>query len=209
MEIIYYQNPLRTRIYLNDAEKERLKLNIKIEELQERLYSVYYQLVHHNPLEVLECPNPHRNGKTHLQLAQEEFEEDWFKTIDKEVEHRYKLYIDDLENGYHMGDCTCIPCSCMKCHAESLVGIDTIAGLGKHSASKIDGLFTKVRSPFDIRTIDEVLELLKDYEPNPIKPESWKNSSQEYYESHIPRWRAEGKAAYDWLLKYKKEKLGR
>ncbi len=51
-----------------------------------------------------------------------------------------KYLVDALKNA-HCGDCTCIACSCDKCHAEELLGIHTTRGLGKHEASYVEAAF--------------------------------------------------------------------
>jgi len=206
MKIIYYPNPLRTRVYLNDLEKENFRLRYKVEYLHDIISGVRYRLKE-DPNKKLECPNPNMNGLTHWELARKQIPENFYTDeFDEHITEMANYYLNDLENGYHCGDCTCVPCSCSKCHAEYLLGIDTIKGLGKHEAHKIDALFNPVRmSTFDTRTIDEVLELLKNYHIEKTKPESWSNFQQEYYESHIPRWNREAENAYKWLLNYKHE----
>ena len=151
------------------------------------------------------------NGKTHWQLAKEEIPDNFYEDeFDQHILDRANMHIQDLENGYHCGDCTCLPASCSKCYAESLIGIDTINGLGSHSASKIDSLFCNGNhwSPFDIRSITEVLNILKNYKVEPYEEnEYWQSASKEVYEYHTPRWIKEAEYAYEWLLKYKEEKL--
>lgn len=78
----------------------------------------------------------------------------------------------------HGGDCTCIPCSCRKCWAEEYLGIDTIAGLGKHSAAKIQGAF-KIG-----KTIDAAIDILSE-EKEYVKPDTWPDSVG--WDIHIPR----------------------
>lgn len=211
MKFVYYQNPLRTRVYLDDQEKEKLKLKLQIEQLENIVNGVHYYL-EKDPMEVLECPNPNMNGKTYLELARKEIPKNWCEAIDDYVEEMHKLYIDDLENGYHIGECTCIPCSCSKCHAEYLIDIDTIPVLGKHEAAKIGSYFTGGFYQFDVMTIDEVLNKLKNYKVPPFEEnDAWNDKSKkqkDIYEYHSPRWQKEAERAYEWLLKYKEEKLG-
>lgn len=104
MKYIYYQNPLRTKVILDEQEKEIFRLRCEREGLKAKDYLPYLE-------------------------------------------------------GYHMGDCTCVPASCPKCYAESLLGVDTIEGLGKYEAGKIHDVFCP-HNDFDERTIDEVLEEL-------------------------------------------------
>ena len=207
VKFVYYPNPLRTRVYLDDKEKENFKLKYKLDQFKDVFYGVKYYLKE-DPNKILECPNPYRNGKTYWSLAKNEVDfslEEWQEELDQQANE----LIEDLQ-GYHVGDCTCIPCSCMKCYAEYLAGIDTIPGLGKHEASKIDGLFfaNKRMSTFDIRTIDEVLDILKNYKVEPFEEnEVWNKNpeSKEIYEFHSTRWIKEAEHAYKWLLNYKEE----
>jgi hypothetical protein len=60
--------------------------------------------------------------------------------MEENVETEVQWVVEALQD-FHLGDCTCDACRCIKCHAESLLGIDTIEGLGKHSARKIFGAF--------------------------------------------------------------------
>lgn len=88
--------------------------------------------------------------------------------------------------------------SCAKCLAEEAIGIDTIKGLGKHSANKILGAFSENRD------INEAIAILSQ-PPSYIKTEAWKSFSQEYYDKQIPRWESERINALAWLTKYKEE----
>lgn len=203
MKFIYYPNPLRNKVVLDENEKEIFRLKYKEEQLKDIIFSVKYHL-DKDPNEKKQCPNPYYNGKTNYELAKQEIPDNIYS---KEEEDNFikmaNHYIDDL-GSFHAGDCTCIPCSCAKCYAESILGVDTIPGLGKHEASKIWNYFVPDwRSPFDLRTIDEVLELLRTYEPK--ISEAWESCSQETFDHHAPRWRQEARNAYNWLYNYKME----
>ena len=112
---------------------------------------------------------------------------------DKWLEERAADYTQELL-GKHVGDCTCVPCSCSKCYAEMLLGIDTTKGLGKHSAYKIDGAFSGDAS------IEEAIQKLENYQPTYNLSSSW---PKEEWEKHIPRWLEEGKRAHAWLVAYR------
>jgi hypothetical protein len=123
--------------------------------------------------------------------------------LDTQVQELLDHYIEELR-GSHLGDCTCFAMSCSKCHAESTLGIDTIKGLGKHSAHKIQSAFSyKEGDVWKERTLDEALAILKDYEPKPTSGSGWDKVGG--FEAHIPRWKAEAKVAYEWLLAYQTE----
>ena len=128
-------------------------------------------------------------------------------------------YSDDEDNAYitrlidacqvelrniHCGDCICVPCSCLKCHAEEYLGINTLAGLSKHSAAKVASAFGNNGA----RALDQALESLASYNPtlwsNEARRQLWE-SCLPRWESCLPRWRAEAAAAHAWLLQYRNE----
>jgi len=57
----------------------------------------------------------------------------------------------------HIGDCTCVPCSCLKCHAEGYLGIDTIPGLANYLAYKVNVAFGRDNE----RSLDEAIVALE------------------------------------------------
>lgn len=77
---------------------------------------------------------------------------------------------------------------------EEALGMSTIKGLGKHSASKIMGAFG------DHDNIDEAIAHLEK-KPSYVKSDTWPDSVG--YDIHIPRWEAEREAALKWLRQYK------
>lgn len=191
MKITYNKNPLFTTIDLDENDKKELWYKIKVAELEELLSSTHFYL---------------EEGKYfNLERARKEADPEYYCTdekspLDKRCDELLEHYVSELQSR-HIGDCTCLACSCSKCHAESLVGIDTIPGLGKHSAHKIDGAFGKHNE----KTIDEAIDSLANYDPKPSDPNSdgWKKLGG--YEQYIPRWKAEAKNAHDWLVNYKNE----
>lgn len=183
MRIEYHQNPLRTKVFLDEKDKELFRLKIEQEVLFEALYSVHYHLSKN------ETPDVER-AKREASLVDTGYS--------KYVDELLEAYTQDLLHG-HMGDCTCVPCSCSKCHAEYILGIDTIEGLGKHLAYKIDSAFS--REDGSPRTIDEAIEQLDiplSEEPN----EHYKNHP-EMYKQYLPKWQKERIAAREWLINYK------
>ncbi len=194
MKITYNKNPLWTTIELDESEKKELWYKIKIKEMEELLFDAHFHLEEGNYYD--------------LNQARKAVDPDYYITgndgdenkIDKRCDEILNYYLSELQSN-HVGDCTCVPCSCLKCHAEDLIGIHTTQGLSKHSAHKINVAFGNNNE----KTIDEALDYLKNY--NPTKGLGWEKFSQEDFDKHIPRWKSEAKNAYDWLLKYKLEKL--
>lgn len=211
MKIEYAPNPLYTKVILDEHEQEIFKWKIRLKEYEEMVYSAYHTLTHHDWWNSLIAKNgeakPVRTLQDTIDEAVKELhpdywmdEEDGKQTkMEERVEMLFKLHMDDLV-GYHVGDCTCVPCSCSKCWAENLLGIDTIKGLGKHEASKINSAFGRQNE----KTLDEVIASLEDYEPKPFEANpAFKNWTKEDHDKHIPRWREEGKRAHIWLINYR------
>ncbi len=194
MKITYTPNPLRSQVLLDDHDKEVFRLKIKVEELQNRMFSAHFSLTESAYFNVTD--------------AQKHVDPTYYIQEDNEPPTKLEERVDSMFNYYtealldtHIGDCTCQPCSCLKCHAEGILGINTLAPYpGSHALSAINGAFAKDR------TLAEALVHLK----TPIsreRPENWRkgNASQEDYEKHIPRWEADRARAYEYLENYAKE----
>lgn len=178
MNITYTPNPLNTVITLDEADKKELWYKIKIEQIEEIMLDARMALEDDKHSEALDALDPDR------------YEEN----IDKRCDRLYQYYLESLAEP-HSGDCTCVAASCIKCHAEAMLGINTIEGLEKHSAAHMNSV--------SALGIDAALEHLKNYEPElPTDPASlatWAAVGG----FHVERWKQEARLAYDWLLKYK------
>ncbi|TLX16590.1 hypothetical protein [Rhizobium sp. MHM7A] len=184
MEISWHQNPLRTTVCLTEQEKELFRLQVIVAELEENIGTAAFHL------------DTTERNKTYFD-PEEAFQYLGYAVEADVGDREYNLYLSELESGSHMGDCTCFPASCVKCHAESILGIDTIDGLGKHSAHKIYGSFSRD----DATTIHDVIERLSDYEP--VRSGAWLNMPEEAFNQHVPRWKAEAQRALTWLTSYR------
>ncbi len=193
MKITYNENPLRTVVELDDHDRQIFWFKLKVEELQDRLYDVHFNLTE----------GKYFNIDHARKVADPDYyiqEDDGEKTpIDKRVDRLLESHTEELQ-GVHCGDCICVACSCMKCHAEGILGIDTLKpSPGCHALHKIDAAFSTGRS------LAEAIAHLRDHKIDRQKPEDWKSFTQEQYESHVPRWEAEQTAAYEYLKKYAEE----
>ncbi len=190
MKITYHKNPLYTTVALDEHEKKELWHTIRFQQMQELLFDVHFHLQEGEYFDLNEARQmaapDYYMGEDATQKSQ----------LDARCDMLLDYYLCELM-GSHAGDCTCFPCSCGKCHAEDLLGIHTIKGLGKHAAHKILSAF----GPNNEKTIEEALASLAQY--TPIKSNAWSAFAQEDFDKHVPRWTAESKAAYDWLLAYR------
>lgn len=177
MLVKWHENPLKSQIYLDAHEKQEIWLKSKLEQFEWALTRVKIDLDDNNIERVKKRIN---------------YEYLVGGDVDKEIDERLKEYIEALQDT-HLGDCTCFATSCVKCHAESLLGFSTIIGLGGHEAHKIEYAFEK------FETVDKVLNHLQNYEVGP-KPDTWPKDLD--YDIHIPRWKKESERAYKWLKNY-------
>jgi hypothetical protein len=183
MNIHYQPNPLRTVVELDDNDLETLRLKLIIEDLQDRIYGAHFHLVSGERFDVQAAIRS---------LNVEGLEDEPFE---KRISGLLAICVDELR-GAHIGDCTCQPCTCMKCYAETLLGIDTIKGLDKHAAIKIENAFASAHS------FDEALTWLDEYKP--VRTETWLRFPQEDFDRHVPRWTEEARQAADWLRHYRR-----
>lgn len=191
MNIIYHKNPLFTTVELNDYEKKEFWYKIKIKEMEELLFDAHFNLE----------KNHFNIEKSYLAVDPDYYfnSENNKKTkLDQRCDLLLEHLIEELKS-QHIGDCTCVPCSCSKCYAESILGIDTIPLLKKHSAYKINDAFGKNNE----NTLSEALEALKNYQPK--RTGSWLNYPEKDFLQHLSRWKIEAQDAYEWLLNYKNQ----
>lgn len=186
MKITYMENPLETTVELDEKEKEIFLLNIKLLNMEENRLMAEYALDDGNM----------KNVKEYISRSLDD------KSFEEYVQRLYDTYLEELMSS-HVGDCICVACSCMKCHAESILGIDTISGCNKYMGNSIFSAFRKYKN------IDTVIEKLDNYkvELSPKDEESWEKAGG--YSQHIERWTNDAKKSAEWLKKYKLEKLNK
>ena len=202
MKITYTENPLRTTVELDAADRELLWWKIKAAEIEELLFSVHCSL--DGQLFEVDIARAKRCADPAYYMAENDGEK---SKLDIRVDRILYWCLRELQSS-HCGDCTCQPASCLKCRAEAYIGIDTISGVGKHELRAIESAFT-VKLPDGTagqRTIAEALEVLRTYKPDLVMPASWEpHYTQEYYDSCAERWKGEAAEAYEWLKGYKEK----
>lgn len=128
MIIRWDENPLRTRVELDDSDRARLRLAVHVELLRRRIYATYFELEREGGSKKYAMGTLNIGGLEAAPLKE---------TLD-ELQAEYEAALQDE----HYGDCVCQAVSCEKCHAESLLEIDTIGGLGNHDGHQIQKHFT-------------------------------------------------------------------
>jgi len=186
MEVLWHENPLRTSIKLTDDEKEVYRLRVSIDEMRDAIWTARFYL---------------DGSKDYYDVGKARRELNVIDGNGELVESPYEWMMTELARGVHVGDCTCLPSSCGKCHAESVLGVDTIRGLGKHEAARLQSLFGGYGGAPE-RGISEVIQMLTEQIGQPFaKPEKWPDKVG--WEKHIPRWTEETRRALRWLTEYR------
>jgi hypothetical protein len=178
MKITYAHNPLATLVALEALEIAQLRLHLMAEEHEEQLGDLH------------DCLAEGRNfdlARARVLVAGAEEGRAGAALSARVVE--LSDYYEKALLGCHGGDCTCMPCSCLKCHAESAVGIDTIPGLNKHWAYKIDAAFR--HAP----TCPDAIAWMLEHPPEKMCQKPWQRP-------HIERWSREHARAIEWLTAY-------
>lgn len=135
------ENPLHAKVTLSESAKREFTYRFALKQMEDMAWEVRFR-----------CDEAHKalDPKRALE-AVEDFTE--FEGHDKYPEGSYEFweafankrgldnYIHAL-NEEHGGDCTAVACSCIRCWAESLAGLNTFKG-GKHMGASISGMFAK------------------------------------------------------------------
>ncbi len=180
MKITYSQNPLATIVELNEQEKKELWYKLKIENLSDDLFSAHFSL---------------QEGKYFdLKRAREAVDPSWYCSDDKpmkvdaHVDMMLKHYVEEL-SGEHAGDCTCVACTCSKCLAEDMIGIQTTSGLNKYMGSTISSVFRNNKS----FTCEDAIRFMENESPK---------ITEDWHQAHIDRWTKDHNQALEWLKNY-------
>ena len=192
MKITYKENPLAATVELDEHEKEIFKLKLRLKEYEEMIFEAHFELTQnewHNknikPRTLEEAV-----AKACKQLDPEYWCTDELSKLDKRVDELFEHYIAELQD-HHGGDCTCFACSCSKCHAEEMLGIDTLKPYpGKHQLHKIESAF---RHP-EITTCEEAITHLQSQIPF--------KATEEWHKGHEVRWTAETVQAIEYLRQH-------
>jgi len=202
MIIKYNQNPLWSEVTLSESESKELWYKLKIDDLMELLSNAEHY--------VDQVPPNTEKVKLYVESGYYYDEDKDGKTkIDKRIDSIHASFIEALVD-HHIGDCVCYPCSCTKCWAEHLLGIETI-DIGKHSANYILEAFTVDGVVLKDMPINQALDKLQGEslsydELSEENRQKWeKSGGREAFDYHTPRWNNEKKYAYEWLLNYKQK----
>ena len=192
MKITYTPNPLDTIVELDEHEIELFRLKLKIEQYEDMMFSAHYALTTKLDTETTKA-------EAIKDLAPDRWCTDNTSKIDERVEELLQHYLTELKAN-HVGDCTCVAMSCSKCHAESVLGIDTLKPYpGKHQLHKIASVFSRWNAETQQHdlpevTLDEAIEKLAAYTPTA----AWAG-----WEAHADRWAREVQEAHQYLLNYR------
>jgi hypothetical protein len=193
MNIIWNQNPLATVITLDDRDRKLLRAKLEADDLLSRVVGARMELEPESREWIGKLwRERHGRDRTLDDSVQEALsrltldDEAWSKELDEyAVAHEAEL------RKPHNGDCTCVPCSCMKCRAEGLLDLDTIKGLGKHEAHYIQSAF------MGSSTLDGAIKWLAAHKP--AVDAGWEGP-------YLERWAQEARTAHQWLVQYRTDR---
>lgn len=179
MKIEYEQNPLKTKVILDEKEKQLLKEKIKYDQLQWAAIELALDIENGRVTKENITSNDSYN-----KIMDE-------KIIEEESSNLLENAIEALQSS-HGGDCICAPATCPKCYAEELLGICTTKDLDKYAGHYINLAFHAKGAT----TCQEAIDILKNYN---IRKED--NDPEEVYQ----RWNKNKNDAIKWLEKYQQD----
>ena len=134
MKMVYTDNPLATQVFLDASESRMLWHIIRAKELEELLFEVHCHL----DAKCLDIDGARNDSDPDYILGDDDQQR---SGLEQRVDTLHTHCLAVLQS-YHIGDCTCVPCGCSKCYAESLLGLNTLKGLPKHGGHTIMRLFS-------------------------------------------------------------------
>lgn len=184
-------NPLNAKITISESAKRELILTKALEDIMENY-------VHSAKFHLEEKYYDVEYAKTTLDCILKP----WFEECDKGSDSitmwkavtSAQYIIEDFEEG-HDGDCTAFPSSCVRCHAEGLIGIDTLP-VSKSIGSRLWKLY--VNSPYSSEAEREYEKgrLIREQEFQEKYPS---NMSPEQIAHYTPIWAEHDRAAKEFF----------
>lgn len=206
MEIIYQHNPLLNKVILNDAEKKLLFWKVVQSEFEDEIWSLKFRLeayldhkldpneIEHKPLKKYTkefLADPIRKTYEKIDTLAEEMIKIEYD------ESKIKYFVDALQE-MHDGDCIGQPCSCLKCHAESMLDIESMPNYPGDIGHALFSSFSSPNYVYNEKTIDEAIDFLTN--------RKYTNPGVE--QKYVEGWKERDKKAKEYLIYYKKEVLG-
>jgi hypothetical protein len=210
MKIEYAENPLASKIYLDDSEKKLLFWKYKWDLLGDEIYGFYYWmkepekqkagLKEHNNVQGLEAYEKLEQSMLFdpLNTVYEKLDKISENMSDMQYDESViKDFIEALQESHH-GDCISQCCSCLKCYVEDQLDMDyDVPNFREQSGHAIHGAFFKPD-----QTIEQAIDYLKNKDFNTAEILT-------YQKEVVDRWKQENSSAIEYLEYYKKEILKR
>jgi hypothetical protein len=174
------ENPLNAKIQLTESAKRELALLITINNLMENY--VFTAGFYMNPRSGTLVDGVYTPREPDIEEAKEWMDsaeriywgddknQDF--TTERCLESDLVKYMFTALEDTHGGDCTCAPCSCDRCHAESLLGINTLPA-SKHVNRRLQSMWWDEYASLEQKT-EACLrkeEFEKKYPPKPWTPD--------------------------------------
>jgi hypothetical protein len=163
MKITYTPNPLTSVVELEEHEVELMRLRIKVNEMEDMLFQAHFNLVNRQQdMGSLKALTPAEAiAEAVKELDPDYWCQDGESRLDRRVDELTQHYVEALKDS-HAGDCNAFPASCSKCHAEELLGINTLGTYpGKQVLHSLYHTFNyREGDVWKDRPVSEVLSML-------------------------------------------------
>lgn len=159
------ENPLHSKVTMTESARREYVLRFALKQMEDMAWEIKFrsddQSTAYNPKRATDAVSAFTEFEGHDVYPENSFE--FWEAYG--IKHHLDHYLHAL-NEEHGGDCTAVACSCTRCWAESLAGIDTLPG-GKQLNASIAAKFAS--PPTDPKSI--------------AFRESQKKKSEEYWET--------------------------
>lgn len=181
-------NPLNAKIELTDQAKRELALMIWTEHLIENYFLTgrcYLAPKSGTNVDGIYVPAPSdpKEATKWIERGEELWYEGWYgekngedttsvPRVERIMQNEVvKAYLDALTDE-HGGDCTCVACSCERCHVEEVLGIDTLPS-SKHINYRLKNLYFEEFASPEQKEADRICkeEWAKKWPPKPWTPD--------------------------------------
>lgn len=133
------ENPLQSKVTMTESARREFVLRFALKQMEDIAWEVKFrndeQSSSFKPERAADAVTTFTEFEGHDVYPENSFS--FWEAFGKK--NHLDSYIHAL-NEEHGGDCTAVACSCIRCWAESLAGIDTCPG-GKHMNARIAALF--------------------------------------------------------------------
>ena len=145
-------HPLLTEVQLDDRAKREFTLLFALRQMEDKMWEISHDLDNGDYAGARDEVSRFTSSSMHDGEHTSNYNY-WERYSNL---HHVNYYLDAIVNDPHEGDCTAIACSCVRCHAEQILDVDTTRGLGKRALRMVPGILE--RFPDGYKDCDPILK---------------------------------------------------